>query len=326
MGKDTLEYDVYISVIIPVYNSADSLHQCIDSILGQNYEDFELLLVNDGSVDHSLEIMNSFAEKDRRIKVIDKVKNSGVSDTRNIGISHAKGKIICFIDSDDWVEKNYLQVFIDNYVSSDTLLLQNIIRGKARDLHYKTYQIETDFTELFVRNNLLYFGGPYAKFFEREIIARNRITFNKEVSYGEDLMFFLEYIKQIKAIKIIDASLYHYEFTESSLSRSKHSFESLFKLHSAIKNFIFLHKKQSGKEIKNYVYQVNWDIIESSIDQGIIGKSLNREGARNSLSRLASSMNINYFIYTGLYRKVLFLLLKTRQFQLLLKLKRNLNK
>ncbi|CAI8834464.1 glycosyltransferase family 2 protein [Chryseobacterium sp. IT-36CA2] len=326
MGKDTLEHDIYISVIIPVYNSAESLHQCIDSVLEQSYKGFELLLINDGSVDRSLEIMNSFAEKDSRVKVIDKIKNSGVSDTRNIGISHAKGKIICFIDSDDWIEKNYLQVFVDNYTSSDTLLLQNIIRGKARDLHYKTYDIQKDFTELFVRNNLLYFGGPVAKFFEREIITGNRITFNKAVSYGEDLMFFLEYIKQIKAIKIIDASLYHYEFTESSLSRSKHSFESLFKLHTAIKDFIFLHKQQSGKEIKKYLYQINWDIIESSIDQGIIGKNLTGEETHKNLSRLKSSMDINYFIYIGVYRKVLFLLLKTRQFHLLLKLKRTLNK
>lgn len=326
MGKDTLEQDMLISVIIPVYNSANSLSQCIHSILEQSYKNFELLLINDGSADRSLEIMNSFAGKDQRVKVIDKIKNSGVSDTRNMGISHAKGKIICFIDSDDWVEKNYLQVFVDHYTSSDTLLLQNIIRGKARDLHYKTYQIQTDFTELLVRNNLLYFGGPVAKFFEREIIIENKVTFNKEVSYGEDLMFFLEYMKHINAIKIIDASLYHYEFTESSLSRSKHSFESLFKLHTAIKDFISLHRQQSGKKLKKYVYQVDWDIIESGIDQGIIGKNLNRKEAYKNLGCIASSINISHFIYTGFYRKALFLLLKTRQFKLLLKLKRTLNK
>ncbi|WP_426478024.1 glycosyltransferase family 2 protein [Chryseobacterium sp. CBSDS_008] len=326
MGKDTLEQYIFISVIIPVYNSADSLHHCIDSILDQSYKDFELLLINDGSADRSLEIMNSFAEKDQRVKVIDKIKNSGVSDTRNTGTSHAKGRIICFIDSDDWVEKNYLQVFVDNYTSPDTLLLQNIIRGKPRNLHYKTYQIQTDFTELLVRNNLLYFGGPVAKFFEREIIMKNTIIFNKEVSYGEDLMFFLEYLKHIKAIKIIDASLYHYEYTESSLSRSEHTFESLFKLHTAIIDFIFPHQQQSGKKLKKYVYQVDWDIIESSIDQGIIGKSLCRKEAYKNLNRVTSSVNINHFTYTDFYRKALFLLLKTRQFRLLLKLKRNLNK
>ncbi|WP_374464433.1 glycosyltransferase family 2 protein [Chryseobacterium sp.] len=106
---------------MPVYNSAESLHQCIDSVLEQSYKGFELLLINDGSVDRSLEIMNSFAEKVCRVKVIDKIKNSGVSDTRNIGISHAKGKIICFIDSDNWIEKNYLQIFVDNYTSSYVL-------------------------------------------------------------------------------------------------------------------------------------------------------------------------------------------------------------
>ncbi|MET3535511.1 glycosyltransferase family 2 protein [Chryseobacterium limigenitum] len=325
MERSTLDDSIYISVIVPVYNAAASLHKCIDSILEQTYTEFELLLINDGSADHSLEIMNSFTEKDARVKVIDKVKNSGVSDTRNIGVSYAKGKNICFIDSDDWVEKNYLQVFIDNYESSETLLLQNLIRGKPRELYYKTYPLQTDFSELFVKNNLLYYGAPYVKFFDREIIIKNKILFNKEISYGEDLMFFLEYIKQIKAIKIIDAALYHYEYTENSLSRVQHSFNTLFILHSAIKDFISF-QKQKEKEVKKYLYRVDWDIAEASIDQGIIGKKLNREEAHKSLHKISSSLDSNHFLYSSYYRKVLFLLLKTRQFGLLLKLKRNLNK
>lgn len=326
MGKNPLEKSIHISIIVPVYNSADFLHQCVDSILGQTYREFELLLINDGSSDDSLKIMNSFAEQDSRIQVIDKVKNSGVSDTRNIGISLAKGKTICFIDSDDWVEKNYLQVFIDNYVSSDILLLQNVIRDKPRNLHYKTYNLQNDFTELFLRNNLLYFGGPCGKFFEREIITKNNITFNSKVSYGEDLIFFLEYIKQIQAINIINAALYHYEFTENSLSRTKHSFDSLFILHSAIADFIFFHHQQTGKKIKKYIYQVDWDIIEACIDQGIIGKKLNKEDSYICMNKIKATIDKNHFLYSGYYRKVLFLLLKTKQYQLLLQLKKRLNK
>ncbi|SIS35645.1 Glycosyltransferase involved in cell wall bisynthesis [Chryseobacterium shigense] len=326
MEKNTINRSIYLSIIVPVYNAAASLHQCVDSILGQTYREFELLLINDGSGDDSLEIMTTFAERDKRIRVIDKVTNSGVSDTRNTGISYAQGQVICFIDSDDWVEKNYLQVFIDQYLSSDVLLVQNVIRETPRNLHYATYDIQKDFTELFIRNNLLYFGGPCGKFFDKEVIIKNNIIFNNKVSYGEDLMFFLEYIKQITAIKIIDAALYHYEFTENSLSRTKHSFDSLFILHSALKNFIAFYKEQEGKKIKNYIYQVDWDIIEACIDQGIIGKNLNKEDSYLSLNKVKLSIDKSHFIYSGYYRKVLFLLLKTRQYQLLLKLKKRLNK
>ncbi|MCW3160414.1 glycosyltransferase family 2 protein [Chryseobacterium oryctis] len=324
-NNTAMERNTLISVIIPVYNAANTLHKCVDSVLAQTYPEFELLLINDGSPDNSLEIMNFYAEKDTRVKVIDKAKNSGVSDTRNIGISHAKGQAICFIDSDDWVEKNYLQVFIDNYQSSDTLLIQNLIRGKPRELYYKTYQLKNDFSELFIKNNLLYYGAPYVKFYDREIIIKNSITFNKDISYGEDLMFFLEYIKQIKAIKIIDAALYHYEYTENSLSRVQHSFNTLFTLHSAIKNFIAF-KKPNEKAIKKYLYQVDWDIVEASIDQGIIGKKLNKEETYKSLHTLTLTLDNNHYLYSSYYRKVLFLLLKARQFHLLLKLKRSLTK
>ncbi|WP_153397431.1 glycosyltransferase family 2 protein [Chryseobacterium vaccae] len=324
MERATLDNGIHISVIIPVYNSAASLQKCVSSVLNQTFSNFELILINDGSSDHSLEIMNSFAEKDRRVKVIDKIKNSGVSDTRNTGIAHAKGRNICFIDSDDWVESNYLQVFTEQYESPGVLLIQNIIRGKPRDLLCKTYNIQADFTELLVRNNLLYFGGPCAKFFERDIIVKHNLSFNKEVSYGEDLMFFMEYIKQIHSIKILDEALYHYEFTDGSLSRIKHSFTSLFTLHTAVIDFITFQKRED-KAAKKYLYQFDWDFIESSIDQGIIGRDLKKEESDLYLNKIRKSIGTDHFLYTGYYRKVLFLFLKTGQFRLLLKLKRFLN-
>ncbi len=324
MEGDTLDSGIGISVIIPVYNSAATLKKCVDSVLNQTYSNFELLLINDGSSDHSLEIMNSFAEKDKRVKVIDKIKNSGVSDTRNTGMAHAKGKNLCFIDADDWVENNYFQIFKEQYESPDVLLIQNIIRGQPRDLLCKTYHIQTDFTELLVRNNLLYFGGPCAKFFEREIILKNNISFNKEVSYGEDLMFFMEYFMHTDSIKILDAALYHYEYTDGSLSRIKHSFSSLFTLHSAVTDFITFQKRED-KGAKKYLYQFDWDFIESSIDQGIIGRNFKKEESDLYLQKIRDSLSSNHFLYTGYYRKVLFLLLKAGQFRSVLRLKRFLN-
>ena len=101
-----------ISVIVPVYNSEKRLHKCIDSILGQTYTNFELLLINDGSTDTSGDICEEFAEKDERIKVFHK-KNGGASSARNIGIDNAKGEYICFVDSDDYVSDDiYLHLWL----------------------------------------------------------------------------------------------------------------------------------------------------------------------------------------------------------------------
>ena len=100
-----------VSIVVPVYKIENVLHYCIDSILNQIYEDFELILVDDGSPDNSGKICDEYAKKENRIKVIHK-ENGGVSSARNCGIDAAKGKYICFVDSDDYVNKNYLEILI----------------------------------------------------------------------------------------------------------------------------------------------------------------------------------------------------------------------
>lgn len=94
-----------LSVVIPVYNAQFYLENCIESILNQNFEDFELLLINDGSTDSTLDICQEYERKDKRIRVFNKT-NSGVSDTRNYAINKIKGEYVLFIDSDDWIENN----------------------------------------------------------------------------------------------------------------------------------------------------------------------------------------------------------------------------
>ena len=96
-----------ISIIIPVYNAASYLDKCIESILHQKYKDFELLLINDGSTDNSGDICDAFALKDNRISVFHQ-QNQGVSAARNLGIEQAKGEWLQFIDSDDWIENDFL--------------------------------------------------------------------------------------------------------------------------------------------------------------------------------------------------------------------------
>lgn len=100
-----------ISIIVPVYNSEKYLNRCIDSILSQTYSDFEMIIVDDGSTDNSLAICNEYANKDKRVKVIHKA-NGGQAEARNVGIDVAKGDYLCFVDSDDWIHTQMLDILL----------------------------------------------------------------------------------------------------------------------------------------------------------------------------------------------------------------------
>ena len=107
-----------ISIIIPVYNVEKYISECIESILKQTYNNFELLLINDGSTDTSGNICDKYAELDKRIRVFHK-KNEGVGIARNLGIEHARGEWICFIDSDDWISSDYFETIMNDINIAD---------------------------------------------------------------------------------------------------------------------------------------------------------------------------------------------------------------
>lgn len=113
--------DPKVSVIVPVYNVEKYLHRCIDSILTQTFTDFEVLLINDGSKDRSGEICDEYAKKDSRVKVFHK-ENGGVSSARNVGLDNARGDLICFCDSDDFVTKDWLALFVKNIDGYDAVI------------------------------------------------------------------------------------------------------------------------------------------------------------------------------------------------------------
>ena len=122
----------YISIVIPVYNVHQFLDDCINSVLGQTYKDFELILVNDGSTDRSLEICRKYADADSRVVVIDK-PNGGVGSTRNVGIDASRGQWITFIDSDDRVAWDYLESMA-GAISDNTDFVQSGIKFFDNDI------------------------------------------------------------------------------------------------------------------------------------------------------------------------------------------------
>ena len=209
-----------ISVIVPVYNVEKYLNRCVDSILNQTFEDFELILVNDGSPDNCGNICDEYAQKDNRVKVIHK-KNGGVSSARNVGIDIAQGEYIMFVDSDDWINENMLN---DMYNMPDSDMKVSSIRmiGKDNSTEYiidtKMYTQEDlligFFSEAFP---IICFCGPCCKLYKKDIIFNNAVRFNEDMSLGEDTYFNLNYIKHCKSIYTSE-QIYYYYMRENSES------------------------------------------------------------------------------------------------------------
>lgn len=207
-----------ISIIIPVYNSESYIEACIRSVLLQNYSNWELLLINDGSKDNSGIICQEFSKKDSRIKYIENI-NQGVSTTRNIGIDHAKGKWIVFIDSDDLVSPEYLNHLLeDNKDDIYTHTIQgfkcideNGSLSRWMDIDYNGEECNiTEIEPYLSKYNLLNRVQVWGKLFSTEIIKKNNLHFNPNISIGEDAIFSHKYLLLSQKIRLYKYSDYLY--------------------------------------------------------------------------------------------------------------------
>lgn len=219
MGSDIFMEDFCISVIIPIYNSDKFLRKNLESLKNQTFQNFEAILIDDGSTDKSGIIADEFAEFDKRFKVFH-IKNGGVSNARNIGISNAKGKWIYFLDSDDEMEPNMLQVMIDNSKNSEMTVTSvfmeytnnssnRIICNKNMTLRTKNaignYLISMNPSEKDLLLNYL-----WNRIFLKEVIDNNCIRFNTKITLGEDFLFICDFLKCCSSIILLDTPLYHY--------------------------------------------------------------------------------------------------------------------
>ena len=193
-----------ISIIVPVYDAEKTLQQCVDSILSQEYKDFELFLVDDGSKDGSPAICDEYAEKDNRIKVIHK-PNGGVSSARNLGLDYAKGKWITFIDSDDYISADFFsgvehckqQLLISGFRDEiDGKVYENVRMSSAI---YQNAENVRKFIRTQVSSNMV-LRGPWGKFYSRDLIGNQR--FNTNMKLGEDTCFVFVYLAKCKTIEV----------------------------------------------------------------------------------------------------------------------------
>ncbi|MBQ6994452.1 MAG: glycosyltransferase [Lachnospiraceae bacterium] len=233
------------SIIVPVYNVRDYLGICMESLINQTIKDIEIICVNDGSTDDSLEILQQYAEKDYRIKVCDKV-NGGSSSARNLGLDEAEGEFILFVDSDDILEKNtcdrlYMEILqtgadivvfgtrvFPQYVANKHAWLWNNLHVNLR--HYTENCVEALFNEKpskpFIWN----------KCYRRSIIEKNNIRFDEELGLGEDNLFLFEIYPKVEQVIYIPDQLYNYrcERAGSLMDKSIHELEWRMTMHLSI--------------------------------------------------------------------------------------------
>ena len=221
------ESKALISIIVPIYNVEKYLRQCLDSIQNQTYQNFECLLINDGSPDKSADICKEYVDKDARFHYFEK-ENGGLASARNLGIKYSKGKYITFIDSDDWVESDYLEVLYSKIVEYDTdFVIGSYKQFSMPDNCYYMHVWEQDYYEkiwtsqelLTQLPNLENYDSSYTvswgKLFKRSLF--DEILFNEQRKFGEDFECSFKLYLSMTSCLYIHKALYNYRLHSESM-------------------------------------------------------------------------------------------------------------
>lgn len=223
-GEDELMRPM-VSIIVPIYNAENYLRRCVDSILNQEYTDFELLLVNDGSTDASGDICEEYGDQDPRVIVIQK-ENTGVSDSRNRALDRARGKYLQFLDSDDWITPDATRLFVraaEEYgcdmVISDFYRVVGERLSTKGDIEEEGVLTREEFAAHMMENPAdFYYGVLWNKLYRRDIVEEHNLRMDTDINWCEDFMFNLEYIRYAKVFYALHAPIYYYVKRKGSLA------------------------------------------------------------------------------------------------------------
>lgn len=296
-----------ISVIVPIYNAEKYLSRCIDSILSQTFENFELLLIDDGSTDKSGVICDKYAEIDSRIEVFHKL-NGGVSSARNLGLENAQGKWIIFIDSDDWVQNS---LWHDCYNSEVDLIITSFvdIRGDNNTILSNSILLNVDvgkYLQSKIGENI--FRGPIAKLFKRDIINKNKLRFDDKIKLGEDTLFVRQYMMWVEYLQTSNAVFYVVSDT-FSLSASLIPVDcAVYTIDSLCNSLKLLEKEKNIKLTNVRINDVRFFFIRTL--KYIIVKNESIEKRKCELKKLLKNENIqmlltdSFHIHKGPRRKL----------------------
>ena len=224
-----------VSIIVPMYNAQDYIERCLKTIINQTYKNIEILIINDGSIDSSIRIVEKYAKEDSRIRIIDR-KNSGVSISRNVGIELASGEYIMFIDSDDWIEVDIVEKLLKkiqeknvdalrcNYYrnySDGTQLKGEVYNDDVKNMILNRKQILDKIIGKVVNGDIPAY--VWLLIIKKEILEKVK-PFNENLAMMEDTIFYLNMLFSIDSFYIYDKPLYHYYCNFNSASKSKKNY------------------------------------------------------------------------------------------------------
>ena len=264
---------IKISVIVPIYNVETFLPKCVESIILQSHKNVEIILINDGSPDSCGQICDEYANKDARIKVIHK-NNSGVSDTRNIGIENATGDYVCFVDGDDYIMDDYVSYLLKLAIEENAqVALTTDMFG-----NFELNQVETEtkktLTNIEAVESILCYHIPigcYCKIFKRDFLA-NDIRFFTDLSIGEGFNFNIFAFKQANKVVVGNRKIYYYRRDNPTSAMttfsSKKCENGLFALEKIKANLSF-----NNQEIKNAFNYAFWRTNSDFYDMIVLAKA-----------------------------------------------------
>lgn len=317
-----------ISIIVPVYNAESFIVQTIASLRNQSYENIEILLIDDGSTDNSLDICYKFEKKDPRIQVFHK-KNEGVSATRNFGINKSSGKYLMFVDSDDFIDTNTIKLFLnlkEKYNADLTVFGMRRVNDNLETTYtfqhkFQYFQDQQKIVTEAIPNLLMTeaLSPVCTNVYSSEIIKNNNIYFNEKLELGEDLLFNYNYIRKISSIIISNEITYNYRIHSQQTLTTKlhpHKYEMLMYVNTSIrkmamedKQYHIISDELNKIRIKN-IYSVIKDYIK------IKNKQLTD---KNHIKSIIKSENdkINK-VNNGFIYKILEKILKTNNYPLII--------
>lgn len=256
---------VEISIIVPIYNAENYLETCVKSVLNQTFKDFELILVDDGSTDNSLDICNKLSSLDNRVIVFHQ-ENAGSSSAKNTGISLARGNYISFCDSDDTIDCDYIQnlyqgVLLHNAdvcvgnVAFTRMKESDIIARRTVDMTAGVFNLKAfmAYYPQYMPNAVI--GAPWNKLYKRSIIVENELRFNTKIKNNEDTHFNFEYFAKCKTVYVSETPYYNYMDRVGAASASKGFIPNIFDIYVMTYNKAIRFLKDTDTYDENILFQ-----------------------------------------------------------------------